>query len=245
MNRVYYQKRDTRNLRKILRLVGLSISLTGVIFGAYFFFPLLSWQIYLQPAFASSTFASPIPQRTIVTKDYLQSLWQNTANSFRSLTAPSSQGWMPSSVLQDVQVASQVSYYFISIPKLKIDNAVVSTIDVDLSQHMVNFPGTAIPPAKGNAVIFGHSTLPQLFDPKNYKTILANAHTLVVGDELEVTSHGILTKYRIEKISIVDPEALDPFMTQDSDDSYITIITCTPPGTTWKRLIIRARAEKS
>lgn len=244
MNKVYYHKHDIRKLRKIFRFVGVSISLSGLLFGMYFFFPLVSWEVYLQPAFASSNFASPIPQQTIVTKDYIQSLWQNTANSIRNLTSNTSQNWLPNSPIQEVQVASQMSYYFFSIPKIHVDTAVVSTIDVDLSQHLVDFPGTAIPPSKGNAVIFGHSTLPQLFDPKNYKTILANAHTLIVGDEFLVTINNTLYRYRIEKISIVDPENLDPYMVQDTDDSYITLITCTPPGTVWKRLIIRARLER-
>ena len=29
--------------------------------------------------------------------------------------------------------------------------------------------------------------------------------------------------------------------TQDFSDTFITVITCTPPGTIWKRLIIKAR----
>ena len=226
-------------------MVGLGISLTGIIFGAYFFFPLLSWEVYLKPAFASSSFASPIPQTTIVTKNYIQSLWQNTENSIKNLTSNNSQNWMPATTgYKEVAVSSQLSYYFVSIPKIHVENAVVSTIDVDLSQHMVNFPGTAVPPNKGNPVIFGHSTLPQLFDAKNYHTILANAHTLVVGDEIIVTVNDTEYHYKIEDVSIVDPENLDPYMTQDADDSYLTIITCTPPGTTWKRLIIKARLEK-
>jgi len=27
------------------------------------------------------------------------------------------------------------------------------------------------------------------------------------------------------------------------DNSYITLVTCTPPGTTWKRLVIRASLD--
>ena len=244
INNRYYKKKDTRRLRKIIRFAGLGMFLTGIIFGGYFFFPLLSWQIYLEPAFASQTFASPIPQTTIITKDYMQSLWLNTARSIENIYDTKSQNWMPSTPYKEVQIASQVSYYFMSIPKLNIENAIVSTIDVDLSQHLVNFPGTPIPPAKGNTAIFGHSTLPQLYDPKNYKTIFANLHTMAVGDTILITTDNTTYTYRIFNISIVDATDTSYFSQIDGDNSDITIITCTPPGTVWKRLIIRSRLEK-
>jgi sortase A len=244
MNKVYYKKRDYRRLRKILRGVGLSISLSGFLFGLYFFFPVLSWQFYLQPVFDSQAFASPIPQSTIVTKEYIESLWENTQSTLKNLTSQGSVSWMPTAPVKEVGVSSQVSYYFISIPKIHVDNAIVSTVDVDLGQHLVNFPGTAIPPNKGNAVAFGHSTLPQLFDPKNYHTILAYAHTISVGDSIFVTVNNTQYRYQVEHIYIVDAESLDQYLAQDTDDSYFTIITCTPPGTTWKRLIIKSRLER-
>lgn len=239
----YRIKKDTHKLRKVIKFTGLGISLTGLLFGGYFFFPLISWQIYLEPAFASQTIAAPIPKTTIVTKDYIQSLWLNTARSVQGLVDTNAQNWIPASPFKEVKISTQLTYYFLSIPRLKIDNAIVSTVDVDLSQHLVNFPGTSIPPVKGNAVIFGHSTLPQLYDPKNYKTIFANLHTMVVGDEIMVNSNNFVYKYKIYNISITEPTDTS-YMSQESDDSYLTIVTCTPPGTIWKRLIIRARLEK-
>lgn len=238
-----YIKKDTRKIRKIIRLSGLCLSLSGLLFGIYFFFPLISWKLYLEPVFASQTFATPIPKTTIITKDYMQSLWLNTARSVQALYGANSQNWLPSPRYKDAQITTQLSYYFLSIPKLNIENAVVSTIDTDLSSHLINFPGTAIPPGKGNAAVFGHSTLPQLFDPKNYKTIFATVHSLVVGDTILVTSNNLTYSYRIYSISIV--EATDTsYLSQDTNESFLTIITCTPPGTTWKRLIIRSRLEK-
>ncbi len=243
INNRYYKKKDTRKLKKVIRFVGLGLSLTGLLFGSYFFFPLFSWQLYLEPVFASQTFATPIPKATIVTQDYIQSLWLNTARSVQGLYDTNSQNWIPAAPFSEVQIATQLSYYFISIPKLNIANAIVSTVDTDLSSHLVNFPGTAVPPAKGNAAVFGHSTLPPLFDPKNYKTIFATVHNLVIGDKILVSANQLTYTYKIVNISIV--EATDTsFLSQEGNDSYLTIITCTPPGTIWKRLIIRAKLEK-
>lgn len=113
---------------------------------------------------------------------------------------------------------------------------------MDLTKHLVQFNSDSIPPNEGNSVIFGHSTLPQLYDPNNYKTIFANAYKLTKGDKIIIETSNIKYNYRIESITVVEPTDTSP-LAQNFSDSYITIITCTPPGTIWKRLIIKARLE--
>jgi sortase A len=228
-----YTKAKRKNYRKPLRFVGLGLIFLGLLFGLYAFFPLLSWQLYLRPVFASSNFASPIPQTTIMTQETIQSLLTNSLNG---------SDWLPA-YYQEANVGSTITHYTLSIPKIKIDNAEVSAIDTDLSSHLVHFPGTALPPMKGNAVIFGHSTLPQLYNPTNYKTIFANIHNLIIGDKLLIKVNEALYTYKIISISIVDAENTS-YLTQQSDDTYLTIVTCTPPGTVWKRLIIKSKLEK-
>ncbi len=217
--------------------------LAGLLFGGYFFFPFISWKLYLEPVFASQTFEAPIPKATIITQDYIQSLWLNTARSIQNIYSGQDQEWVPSSTFGSTEITTQVSYYFVSIPKINIQNAIVSTVDTDVGSHLINFPGTPIPPSRGNSVIFGHSTLPQLFDPKNYKTIFANAHTLEVGDTILVSTNSLTYTYKIYNISIFEANDTS-YLTQQGNDSYLTIVTCTPPGTLWKRLIISARLEK-
>jgi len=227
-----YVKTKKRDLRKFFRMLGLVLVVTGVLFGLYAFYPLISWQLYIKPVFANNNFASPIPQATILTEETLKSLLRSSVH----------QGsWLP--YYDQSQVTSALSSYSITIPKLNIKNANVSTTDTDIGKHLVHFPGTALPPTKGNAVIFGHSTLPQFFDPTNYKTIFANAHTLKVGDKLSISVENTTYAYKIFSITIVDPEDIS-YLTQTQDDSYLTIVTCTPPGTIWKRLVIKASIEK-
>jgi len=107
----------------------------------------------------------------------------------------------------------------------------------------VNYGGTAIPPEKGNAVIFGHSTLPQLFNQKDYKTIFATLYKLTVGDVIQIKVAGVEYYYKIFSITVVDPSDTSVFE-QNFSDSFLSLVTCTPPGTTWKRLIIKAKLEK-
>lgn len=243
MSNQIYKKEKKRNIKKIIRRSGLSLSIIGVLVGLYIFFPLLSWEFYLKPVFASSSYTSPIPKNTIITQDYLKNILASTADSISGVDYNNATNWVPSKY-QNVSSEKSSSSYFISIPKLEIENAIVSTIDTDLEKHLVHFPGTAVPPEKGSAAIFGHSTLPQLFDRTNYKTIFANIHELSLRDKIMVNSGNNLYMYDIFAIEVTDPEDTS-YLTQNYDSSYLYIITCTPPGTTWKRLVVKARLVKN
>ena len=240
MHKQIYKKSSRKDVRKIIRFSGLFASILGLFLGMYTFFPLVSYELYIKPAFASQSFAAPIPQKTIITQDYLQSLLKNTVTQLTSLNS-GDKNLLPTPY-KAIEVAAQISSYNLAIPVLGIDNAEVSTIDNDLDHHLVHFPGTAIPPNIGNAAIYGHSTLPQWFDQHNYKAIFATAHTLKLGDVINITVSNELYTYKIINISIVEPEDTS-YLAQDTDGSYLTIITCTPPGTTWKRLVIKAKLE--
>lgn len=234
----YYTKSSPKNFRKIFRGVSIAVFASGILGMLYIFFPLLSWELYFVPAFAQEV-ASPIPKTTIVNANTLQSL---LANSFSGIDYSNAANWFPH-YNTNITSKPKATSYTLSIPKLGIKDAFVSTVDNDLDNHLINYGGTALPPEHGNAVIFGHSTLPQLFDQKNYKTIFATAHTLKVGDKIIADVDDISYTYKIASISIVDPDDTAIF-TQNYDSSYLTIVTCTPPGTTWKRLIIKSRIEK-
>jgi sortase A len=234
-----YTKTKTKDFRIILRGISILIFLSGICAMLYIFFPLLSWEVYFAPVFAADDVASPIPKTTIVNENTIQSL---LANSFSGIDYSNAANWFPT---YNANLSSQTKAkaYTIAIPKLGIKQAHVSTVDNDLDHHLVNYGGTALPPEKGNAVIFGHSTLPQLFNPDNYKAIFATAHTLKVGDTIIAHINDISYTYKIFNITIVNPDDTSIF-TQHYDDSYLTLVTCTPPGTTWKRLIIKSRVEK-
>lgn len=239
MNSYYYTKAKKTNFRRIFRGVSLLIFFTGMTGVLYIFFPLISWQLYFEPVFAASDMESPIPKTTIVTGDTLGSLLEN---SFSNLDYSNAQNWFPTYNATITSAPKAVSYT-ISIPKLHIKNATVSTVDNDLDAHLINYGGTALPPEKGNAVIFGHSTLPQLFSPTNYKAIFATVHTLKEGDEIIARIADISYTYKIYSVTVVDPENTS-VLAQNFDNAYLTLVTCTPPGTTWKRLVIKSRIEK-
>lgn len=236
-----YKKVQPRRFRKLARLGGLVLCIVGIVMVAYFAFPFISFQLYLRPVFASQKLAAPIPQTTMLNKASFKSLLQSAADSLSGVDYTNAKNWYPS--IQQTKTQASVTGYTLSIPKLNITNAYVSTIDNDLSKHLIQYGGTTVPPNKGTAVIFGHSTLPQLYNPDDYTTIFANIHRIQVGDVINLTVSDLKYVYRVYNITITDPTDTE-FFTQNYDDNYLTIVTCTPPGTTWKRLLIKARIEE-
>jgi sortase A len=207
----------------------------------YFFYPLLSWQLFFAPVFAQQNVVAPVPKSSRLNLSTLGSLFSTTMNSLSGVDYTDARNWFPDYAV--VGATPSVKMYTLSIPTLEITDAEVTTIDNNLKQHLVNYAGTAIPPEKGNAVIYGHSTLPQLFNTHDYTAIFATLHTIKTGDVIEVTVNNVTYTYRIFQITVVDANDTS-VLSQDFSDSYLTLITCTPPGTIWKRLIVKAKLEK-
>ncbi|MEK7112300.1 MAG: sortase [Patescibacteria group bacterium] len=150
--------------------------------------------------------------------------------------------WFVGGATREDFSAEKISYYTISIPRLKIENATIAIGGEDLSKSLVQYPGTALPGKRGNSVIFGHSILPIFFNPKDYISIFSTLPTLKAGDEINVNYDGVSYKYRVENMFEVLPTDIQ-VLEQDSRDSFLTLITCVPPGDPRKprRLVVRAR----
>lgn len=135
---------------------------------------------------------------------------------------------------------SKITHYTLSIPKLKIEKAVVEIGGEDLMKSLIQYPGTALPGQYGNTVVFGHSVLPQFFNPKNYKTIFSTLPTLEKGNEIFIDFDGVLYKYQVIGLQEVSPEDIS-VLEQRYDSEYLSLITCVPPGTYLRRLVVRAK----
>lgn len=108
-------------------------------------------------------------------------------------------------------------------------------------KNLIQFPGTALPGKIGNSVIIGHSILPQFFDPENYLSIFSTLPRIRKNDEVFVNYDGVAYKYVVQDLFEVKPDDIQ-IMEQNSAGSFLTLVTCTPPGHPLKprRLIVRA-----
>lgn len=236
MTAYYFKKNNKKLLPKKRKLLGMLVTLTGIGIFIYFFFPMLLYQFFF--GFSTDLVEIPVPKHEMVGGSFGGLFKQGILSLTKNYD--DARSWYPT-----LHVANNTSVptYALSIPKLKIDNAVVSTTDYDLANHLIQYAGTAIPGQDGNAIIFGHSTLPQWFDPKNYKTIFATLHTIKNGDKILARVNNITYTFKIFSITITSAEDISIF-SQSYDHPYITIVTCTPPGTIWKRLVVRASLEE-
>lgn len=240
MNKTYYRKKKTIPLRLVIRVCGLLLTLGGIGIVVYIFLPLILWQITYAPIFAAQNVTAPIPKRTIVGPSTVQSLIASSLHSLSGIDYTNAQNWFPGYSGTRNTIAKS---YFLTLPQIHVSNVFVSGADNDLTRHLVHFGDSALPGQKGTTIIFGHSTLPQLYSPTDYKTIFAHLHEIQIGDKIYATMDSVRYNYTIYSILVVDPEDTS-VLTQNYDDSYMTIITCTPPGTIWKRLVVQARLDK-
>lgn len=208
------------NRKKIIKIAALVSGISGLIILISSIWPIIEYQ--LTDARAYTTLLSPlITEKTDYTK---------------------ASNWFPDAEKIKHNIDSKVSFYTVSIPKLKIENAVVSIGGEDLSKSLVQYPGTALPGKNGNAVIFGHSILPIFYNPKNYMSIFSTIPTLKNGDEIFVNYDGVAYKFKVEELFEIYPTDIQ-ILEQNPTDSFITLVTCVPPGDPRnpKRLIVRAR----
>lgn len=219
--------------KTILRISALVSGISGIVILIGVIYPIVSYNLTYSKNFE---LISPIDSTV---KNNVQGI-DTTQPSNLDYTQASN--WFVGGAKHEDFANSKVTFYTISIPKLKIDGATVAIGGEDLTKSLVQYPGTALPGKRGNAVIFGHSILPIFYNPKSYLSIFSMLPTLHKGDQILVNYDGISYTYSIEQMFEVLPTDIQ-VLDQNYDDSYLTLVTCVPPGdpSNPKRLIIRAK----
>ncbi|MDP4038598.1 MAG: sortase [bacterium] len=133
----------------------------------------------------------------------------------------------------------------IMIPKINVNAPVIyensrdeGTVLLALRNGVVIYGGTALPGQKGNSVIIGHSSN-DWWEPGDYKFIFALLDQVTNGDKIQINYDSKKYVYEVIDKKVVEPNnlsVLDP-----TPSPVLTLITCTPPGTSWKRLIVTAK----
>lgn len=128
------------------------------------------------------------------------------------------------------------SKFYLSAPRLKIENAEVFVDSNDVSKGLAHLPGSPLPGEKGNVFISGHSSLRPSFTIK--KALFSNLTDLKIGDEIAVQARGTKFTYKVIGFKIVDPSDLSVLNPPEPLGRYISLMTCVPPGLNLKRLVV-------
>lgn len=107
-----------------------------------------------------------------------------------------------------------------------------------LRDGIVHYPGTAKPGQFGNVFLTGHSSY-YPWDPGKFKDVFATLGKLDVGDKYYVYYNQQQYIYQIVEKKEVTPDKVE-VLHQPQDKKISTLMTCSPVGTTLRRLILTA-----
>lgn len=132
------------------------------------------------------------------------------------------------------------------IPKLNIDVPVHFGISLDEVMPAMNngvahyriAGASAYPGEIGNLVITGHSA-GDVYSSNPYKYIFSGLERLDDGDLIYVNYNSVRYTYRVIKKEVVEPSNVAALVV-DTDKPLLTLVTCTPLGTSRYRLLVTA-----
>lgn len=135
--------------------------------------------------------------------------------------------------------------FHLVIPSLDISapiNADVNGKEKDayfkaLETGVAHYAGTKKPGEGGNVFIFGHSSY-YFWKPGEYKEIFQTLPNIKEGDEIDIWWQSKNYKYKVSQTKVVEPT--DVSVLKPTADEQLTLMTCVPPGTAEKRLIVIA-----
>ena len=133
----------------------------------------------------------------------------------------------------------------IIIPKIGVTAPIIYTntnnepdVLVSLRDGVVHYFGTANPGEAGNAVFFGHSSN-DWWEAGDYKFIFVLLEKISPGDTYDIHYNSRKYSYLVTETKVV--EANDLSVLNQTAEPISTIITCTPPGTSWRRFVVVAK----
>jgi sortase A len=236
-----YLKENTSKKRKAINYISYVTLGMGVLLLFWSFYPVLSFELYSR-FILKNGIDSPVPLSNSATsvRDAQSVLGSSDALSSNLKDFTQAHLWFPSKQTEGQKLVTGVQSYTLTIPKINITKAKVVVGGDDLTKSLIHYVPRSMPGEFGNVAIFGHSTLPQLYDEKDYKTIFTYLPSLQKGDSILIDVGDLEYEYEVYDMFVVSPDKVS-VLDQQYDASYLTLVTCVPPGTFWKRLVIKAK----
>lgn len=144
------------------------------------------------------------------------------------------------------QITPANTDFSIVIPKIQATAAIVKDVDPynsgiyqqALTQGVAHAKGTALPGEGANIFLFSHSSV-NFLEASRYNSIFYLLHNLDNDDEIILYYENEPISYTITSKRIVSADAVE-YLENSGDKEQLTLMTCWPPGTTLKRLLIQA-----
>ncbi len=144
-------------------------------------------------------------------------------------------------------IKPQTTEFILTIPSINITSDVVSDVDIKDEEvykqelkrtGVAHTKGTSLPGQndKGPMLLFAHST-DTIINIAEYNAKFFSVPDLQNGDQIQIQYHGTIYTYKVTDKKIIDPTDFDSIT---GSKAALILMTCTPPGTDWQRLLIYA-----
>lgn len=164
-------------------------------------------------------------------KDQDSSFNQQKGNSNTSSAEKQSENRDKSTKTSTNQKQSGNLIGILSIPKIDLSVGIGEGVDKETLKYSVgHFVGTAMPGEKGNLCIAGHRSY-------TYGEFFNRLDEIEKNDTIIVESNGNTFNYKVIETKVVTPEEVS--VLNQTKDSEITIVTCTPIRIGTHRLIVK------
>lgn len=136
--------------------------------------------------------------------------------------------------------------FSIVVPKISAVSRVIKDVDPfnsviyqkALTKGVAHAEGSALPGQGKNIFLFSHSSV-DFYEASRYNSVFYLLRKIELGDEVLLYYEDEEFKYEVISTQIVEPDDVQ-YLSSTSDTEMLTLMTCWPPGTTSKRLIIQA-----
>ena len=166
--------------------------------------------------------------------NYKKETITTTANNTEEEKVATSASLEPGEVIPNTPtlVVPKIS---VTAPIIFVDSTVEANIQEGLHNGVVHYFQTAMPGKVGNVFITGHSSN-YWWDKGSYNYVFANLDKLVIGDQAKIYYNGNKYLYQVTNIKVVEPT--DMSVLDQTIKPTLTLMTCTPSGTSLRRLIV-------
>lgn len=135
------------------------------------------------------------------------------------------------------------------IPKIEANSKIIANVDpyspeeyqIALSKGVAHARGSSLPGKSGNIFLFSHSSS-DFLNAQIYNSVFYLISKLQPGDQLKIYYKQQEYLYSVKGQKIVDPSEIH-YLTDTNKTETLTLMTCWPPGTTIKRLIVQAERK--
>ncbi len=137
----------------------------------------------------------------------------------------------------------------IVIPKIGANAKIIPDVDpydsriyqVALTKGVAHAKGSAMPGESGNSFLFSHSSA-NFYEAARYNSTFYLLTKLDLGDKIYIFVNNQKFTYTVTEKKIVDPKDVQ-YLSPQASGKQLTLMTCWPAGTSFKRYIVIAKLE--